>query len=84
MIGVVAYFCPFVFSQKPPPPAAVIDFLCKARIQNFQINSISVRRAVERDCQTRACSDLTITPFIIPFFLRFTCITGNGSSQGVI
>ena len=61
MFGVVAYFCPFVFTQKPPPPAAVIDFLCKARIQNFLINSISVRRAVERDCQTRACSNLTIT-----------------------
>ena len=60
MIGVVAYFCPFVFTQKPPPPAAVIDFLCKARIQNFRINSISVRRAVERDCQTRAFSDLTL------------------------
>ena len=59
MFGVVAYFCPFVFTQKPPPPAAVIDFLCKARIQNFLINSISVRRAVERDCQTRACSNLT-------------------------
>ena len=62
MFGVVAYFCPFVFTQKPPPPAAVIDFLCKARIQNFLINSISVRRAVERDCQTRACSNLTLTP----------------------
>ena len=60
MFGVVAYFCPFVFTQKPPPPAAVIDFLCKARIQNFLINSISVRRAVERDCQTRACSNLTV------------------------
>ena len=60
MFGVVAYFCPFVFTQKPPPPAAVIDFLCKARIQNFLINSISVRRAVERDCQTRACSNLTL------------------------
>ena len=59
MIGVVACFCPFVFTQKPPPPAAVIDFQCKARIQNFLINSISVRRAVERDCQARACSDLT-------------------------
>ena len=58
MIGVVAYILP-LFTQKPPPPTAVIDFLCKARIQNFQINSISVRRAVERDCQTRACSDLT-------------------------
>ena len=59
MFGVVAYFCPFVFTQKPPPPAAVIDFLCKARIQNFLINSISVRRAVECDCRTRACSNLT-------------------------
>ena len=65
MFGVVAYFCPFVFTQKPPPPAAVIDFLCKARIQNFLINSISVRRAVERDCQTRACSNLTNRPVVI-------------------
>ena len=59
MIGVVAYFRLFFFTQKSPPPAAVIDFLCKARIQNFQLNAISVRRGVERNCQTHACSDPT-------------------------
>ena len=60
MIGVVAYHA-FVYAETAAA-ATVIDFLCKARIPNFQINSISVRRAVEHNCQTRASSDLTTEP----------------------